>query len=204
MRKLVGGAALILAILSLACASGEGDARSGTPNSTEAFEQFIATAGPAEGVLRTWVQDRLGQGFVSNCDDAQRPNDVGKQCTRFHSERDGRLAYVLGPTFSESTRLFILEQANGVWKIIHEETFSGNLSTIPWPLQVGADVVVAVDSQCLQVRDQPGLAGVPVDCLDNGTTVKINAGPADRDSLEWWRLEGRGWVAGTWLRYPAE
>ena len=122
----------------------------------------------------------------------------------FHSERGGRVAYQLGPTFSGFTRLFILEQQGGAWTIIHEKTHSGDLTTIPWPLAVGAVVVVTIDSECLQVRDQPGLAAVPINCLDNGTEVTISAGPAERDGLTWWRLDGQGWSADEWLRYPAE
>ncbi len=114
------------------------------------------------------------------------------------------IAYQLGPTFSELSRLFILELNNGVWTILFEETYSGELTSLPWPLAVGDDVVVAVDSECLQVRDQPGLAAVPIDCLDDGTPVTINAGPTDRDGLTWWRLAALGWVAGNWLRYPAD
>lgn len=204
MRRLLAGALLFMAILVLGCSSSDDGRPPSTPDPTENFEQLIATAGPAEEVLRTWVQDHLSQGFVPRCEDAQRPGDVGKQCARLHSERDGRIAYQLGPTFSALARLFILELDNGVWTILVQETYSGELTSLPWPLAVGADVVVAVDSECLQVRDQPGLAAVPIDCLDDGTPVTINAGPTDRDGLTWWRLAALGWVAGNWLRYPAE
>ena len=204
MNRLAAGALLLTAGVVLGCSSSDDGRPTSTPDPTERFEQLIATAGPAEEVLRTWVQEHLSQGFVPRCQDAQRPGDVGKQCARLHSQRDGRIAYQLGPTFSELARLFILELDNGVWTILVEETYSGELTTIPWPLTVGADVVVAVDSECLQVRDQPGLNGVPVDCLDDGTRVTIGAGPTDRDGLTWWRLTGQGWVAGNWLRYPAE
>ncbi len=203
MRRLLGGT-LALMLAMAACTSGNNEERAPTPDATEQFDHLIATAEPAEEVLRTWVQDRLSQGFVARCEDGQRPDDVGKQCARLHSERGGQLAYQLGPTFSEFTRLFILEQQNGIWTIVHEETYSGELMTIPWPLAVGASVIVTVDSECLQVRDQPGLAAVPVECLDNGTEVTISAGPAERDGLTWWRLDGQGWSAGEWLRYPAE
>ena len=203
MHRLLG-VILVLMCVTAACTSGDSEGRTSTPDATERIEQLVATAGPAEEVLRTWVQDHLSQGFVARCEDSQRPGDVGKQCARLHSERNGLLAYQLGPTFSEFTRLFILEQQNGVWAIIHEETHSAELTTIPWPIEVGASVIVTVDSACLQVRDQPGLSAVPIDCLDNGVEVTISAGPAERDGLTWWRLDGEGWSAGEWLRYPAE
>ena len=196
--------ALVLVSAMAACTSGDGDNRASTPDATKRIEQLVATAGPVEEVIRAWVQDHLSQGFVARCEDSRRPGDVGKKCAHFHSERDGLLAYQLGPTFSEFRRLFILEQQNGIWTIIHEGTYSGELTTIPWPLAVGASVIVTVDAECLQVRDQPGLAAVPIGCLDNGTEVTISAGPAQRDGLVWWRLDGQGWSVGEWLRYPAE
>ena len=203
MHRLLGGALVLICVMA-ACTTGSDEDRPRTPDATERIQQLMATAGPAEEILHTWVQDHLSQGFVARCEDSQRPDDVGKQCAQLHSERGGRLAYRLGPTFSESTRLFILEQQAGVWTIIYQETYSGELTTIPWPLAVGANVIVTVDSECLQVRDQPGLSAVPIDCLDNGTEVTISAGPAERDGLTWWRLDGQGWSAGQWLRYPAE
>ncbi len=203
MLRLLGGVLLLMLAIA-ACTSGDSEDPRRTPDATERIEQLVATAGPAEEVLRAWVQDHLSQGFVPRCEDSQRPGDVGKQCAQLHSERDGKLAYQIGPTFSAFNRLFILQQQNGIWSIIHEETHSAILTTIPWPLAVGARVVVVIDSECLQVRDQPGLAAVPVDCLDNGVEVTISAGPTERDGLTWWRLDGQGWSAGEWLRYPAE
>jgi hypothetical protein len=48
------------------------------------------------------------------------------------------------------------------------------------------------------------VASQQVDCIDDGETVTINAGPVELDDLEWWQLEGHGWAAGAWLRYPDE
>jgi len=198
-----------LAVLSLvvsaalaACGSDGGDAPPGTPfpDPTE----LTGLTGAAEDVLSQWVVDRLGQGFVANCEDAQRPDDIGKVCVSLLAQRDGRLAYQMGPTFSEFTRLFVLEPREGAWAIIYEASYSGEVTSIPWPLAVGAQVIVSTESDCLQVRDEPGLAAVPIDCLDNGTEVVINAGPTERDAFTWWRLEGLGWVAGEFLAYPLE
>ena len=122
VSRLSAGALLFMAVLVLGCSSSDDGRPPSTPNPTEEIEQLIATAGPAEEVLRTWVQDHLSQGFVPRCEDAQRPDDVGKHCARLHSERDGRIAYQLGPTFSALARLFILELDNGVWTILFEET----------------------------------------------------------------------------------
>ena len=81
--------ALVQVSAIAACTSGDGEDRAGTPNATERFEQLVATAGPAEEVLRAWVQDHLSQGFLARCEESQRPGDVGKQCAQRHSARDG-------------------------------------------------------------------------------------------------------------------
>ena len=192
----------ILALLAAACESAADDS---TPTGTAGPSPTATVALPEdapEETLRAWVSSHLSQGFVSDCSLARRPADVGKLCASLRAERNGVLAYGLGPTFSEFTRLFLLEPIDGAWTIIHEETIDPNLPGIPWPLAVGASVIVAVGSDCLQIRDQPGLQTVPVDCLEDGTAVTISAGPADRDGFQWWRLSGHGWAAGNWLRYP--
>jgi uncharacterized protein YraI len=74
---------------------------------------------------------------------------------------------------------------------------------IPWPLTVGAEVVVTSTGQCLNVRDGPGLAMTAIDCLEDGRTIKLGEGPEEVDDFQWWRIDGRdGWVAADWLRYP--
>lgn len=192
------------ALFAIAC--GDGDRAAPAPDGTQAGPTPTAST-PPEEALRLFVQRRLGQGFVADCEEARRPGDVGKQCARFRGERDGLLAYELGPTFSEFTRLIILERAAGSWTIAHLENRDPDLPEvpgIPWPLQVGASVVVAGTGDCLRVRSQPGVNSPQVDCIDDGVTVTINAGPVEQDDLEWWQLEGYGWVAGAWLRYPDE
>ena len=206
-RKLTGivaTAACLLAIATLAaaCASATSDR-----TSTATPEASPPAATPPEEALRLWVERRLNQGFIADCDQARRPDDVGKQCARLRGERDSMLAYELGPTFAEYTRLIILARAGEAWTIAHQELRDQNLppvAGIPWPLEVGATVVVAGTGDCLQVRAAPGRSEPSVDCLDDGTDVTISAGPADRDGLQWWRLEGHGWSAGNYLRYPEE
>jgi len=202
---LIAVAALaIVALLATACGDGGGGATA--PDGTQAGPTPTAST-PPEEALRLFVQRRLGQGFVTDCDEAQRPGDVGKQCARLRGERNGLLAYELGPTFSEFTRLIILERAAGSWTIAHLENRDPDLPDvpgIPWPLQIGATVIVAGTGDCLRVRSQPGVNSPQVECIDDGQTVTINAGPVEQDDLEWWQLEGYGWAAGAWLRYPDE
>jgi hypothetical protein len=42
-----------------------------------------------------------------------------------------------------------------------------------------------------------------VDCIRDGTTIRLTAGPTVADNINWYQVEGRtGWVSGTYLRYP--
>ena len=214
MERLAGKRAGVIAVAVALCAAavfaaacglvGENDSN-GSPTAMPATTQPPSVA--PEEALRVYVGRRLNQGFIADCDAAQRPDDVGKQCARFRGERESMLAYELGPTFGEFTRLIILQQAADSWTIAHLENRDPNLPPvpgIPWPLQVGTNVVVIGTGDCLRIREHPGLQAPQVTCLDDGTAVTISAGPVQIDDFEWWQLEGYGWSAGNWLRYPEE
>jgi hypothetical protein len=193
-----------LAVLGAACDVLGGDKSAESSDATPTPGADTPGTAPEEA-LRLFVERRLSQGFVADCEDAGRPDDVGKQCARFRGERDGLRAYELGPTFGEYTRLIILQPAAGTWSIAHMETRDPSeppVPGIPWPLRVGATVVVAGTSDCLRVRQHAGTLAPPVTCLDNGTAVTISNGPVDIDTFQWWELEGYGWSASNWLRYP--
>ena len=214
MSRRAGKPASVAATAALLCAAGllvigcglvggDDDGQGGaTPANTTATPSV-----PPEEALRLYVQRRLSQGFVAECDEARRPEDVGKQCARLRGTRDGLVAYELGPTFGEYTRLIILEQAGDTWTIVHLERRNPDeppVAGIPWPLRIGATVVVAVTGDCLRARERPGLMAGAAACLENGTVATITAGPTRIDDLEWWELEGYGWSASNWLRYPEE
>lgn len=194
------------AALAVGCGIFEGDdgenaSTSGTPQASP------LPAVPPEEALELYVERRLFQGFVANCDDAERPDDIGKQCARYLGTRDGLVAYALGPTFATYTRLIILEPAGDTWTIVHLEVREPDdppVPGIPWPLRVGATVVVAGTDSCLQARERPGTQAPSITCLDNGTVATITQGPVDIDDFQWWQLEGYGWSASNWLRYPEE
>ena len=207
VRVIVAAGALCAgAVFAAACGlTGDGDDGSGGSDAPPAASPPAAVA--PEEALRVYVGQRLSQGFVPDCEEARRPDDVGKQCSRLRGERDGLLAYELGPIFGEFTRLLILQRAADSWTIVHLENRDPNLPPvpgIPWPLQVGTTVVIAGTGDCLRIRERPGLQGPAVTCLDDGTALTINSGPIQIDDLEWWQLEGYGWAAGSWLRYPEE
>jgi uncharacterized protein YgiM (DUF1202 family) len=61
---------------------------------------------------------------------------------------------------------------------------------------------VAVDTDLLNFRADPGLSGTIVDVLPFGTTGTIVAGPQDLDGYTWYGLDNNGqtgWVAGEYL-----
>lgn len=207
MRTLVMvmGAALAAAAFAVACGD-NGNSGPATPSTGTPVPNQTVT--PPEEALRLFVQRRLNQGFVSDCDEAERPDDVGKQCARLRGERNGLLAYELGPTFAEYTRLLILQQTADGWTIARQETRDPDqppVPGIPWPLEVGVSVVVAgTTPDCLKIRQAPGLSETELDCIEDGTVVTTVGGPNETDEIEWWQLEGLGWAAGNYLRYPEE
>ena len=197
-------AACALALV-LACSS---DGDGGEPGEASPAPTSTAVGAIApEDALRRYVQNKFQQGFVADCDDARRPDDVGKRCARPRGERNDMLAFELGPTFSEYTQLMILRPAGNDWTLVRLETRDPNeepVPGIPWPLEVGATVIVAGTSDCLRIRERAGTLAPEIACLDDGNIVTISEGPTDADDREWWRLEGYGWAASNWLRYPED
>jgi hypothetical protein len=164
---------------------------------------------PPEAAIGFWVQNRLNQGFVPDCEDARRPEDIGKQCARrLKSRTVGSIEYVaygLGPVFQFPTRIFILTRAEDGWSLVRLQELdpSAPVPGMPWPIAVGADLVVVGTGDCLNVRERPGVGAPEVECLPDGTGVKVAAGPVEIDGIEWWQLEvWNGWSSSDYLRYP--
>jgi hypothetical protein len=199
-----------LALIALGCSAGGETKPSTTPSSGSTPGATASTdatpSSSAEDALGRYVQRVLSQGFVPNCDKEKRPDDVGKQCARKLGERGGLVAYALGPTFSPATRILILKPENGDWTlqtIVNIDPNQPQAPGIPWPLAVGAQVVVAGTApDCLKIREAPGTSSTDSECLPDGTAVTTVAGPVDQDNIEWWQLQDHGWAAGSYLRYP--
>ena len=169
--------------------------------------------GSAEEALAAYASQNAPMGYVGDCGGARLPDDQGKLCTSFRGDRGPAKAYVAGPAFTEFTTWIFLEQKAslpagqaGQWQVVGEFPLhpqAADVPGIPWPLTVGATVVVAGTGPCLNVRDGPGLSKAAIDCLREGATIKLAEGPQVVDDFQWWRIDGRdGWVAADWLRYP--
>jgi len=163
-------------------------------------------SGSPEDALGAYARQNLQMEYVGDCGAAQLPDDQGKLCTSFRGDRGPMKAYVAGPAFTEFTTWIFVEQKAGQWQVVGEFPIrpqATDVPGIPWPLTVGAQVVVVSTGQCLNVRDGPGLGKAAIDCLKDGTTIKLGEGPQEVDDFQWWRIDGRdGWVAADWLRYP--
>ena len=206
-------AALLLAAVAapaLLLAACFGDGEPSTPDVTATTPTPVPPPTPQtvapKDALDAYVRDTLQTEYAGDCKDAQLPGDEGKLCTSFRGDRGPMKAYVAGPTFSEFANWIFLERKAGQWRVTGEFPIrpqADDVPGIPWLLTVGAQVVVTGTGQCLNVRDGPGLGNNAIDCLQDGTTIKLGEGPEEVDDFEWWRIEGRdGWVASDWLRYP--
>jgi hypothetical protein len=210
LAALAAVALVTVAALAIACSSGGNQPATSTPATPAAGATPTANGTPTtspEEALARYVQ-RLNQGFVADCDKAKRPDDVGKQCAHKLGERGDLVAYTLGPTFSNPTRILILKPEAGDWTLVSIENLDPNQPTapgIPWPLEIGAHVVVAGTAPgCLNIRAAPGIGSTQADCINDGTAVTVVAGPVAQDNIDWWQLENLGWAAGAYLRYPGE
>jgi hypothetical protein len=198
----------LLCATAIACSSGGNQPSTSTPATPAAGETPSSNATPItspEDALARYVQ-RLNQGFVADCNKAKRPDDVGKQCAHRLGKRGDLVAYELGPTFSNPTRIFILKPEAGDWTLVSIENIDPNQPVapgIPWPLEAGAHVVVVGTApDCLKIRESPGIGSTQLDCITDGTAVTVLVGPVAQDNIDWWQLENLGWAAGDYLRYP--
>src|SRR5262249_47804255 len=79
-------------------------------------------------------------------------------------------------------------------------------TTVPGlTLAVGANIEVFNTGQCLNVREKPGLGGLAVDCLPDGTRLRITGGPSEADGAVWWEVTrqsvaSKGWVSSEYVR----
>jgi len=189
-------------VLAAACGGGGGSKSQPTP----APSATPAGSGPAEQALAAWVQTTMQKQFVEDCSKADVTNDAGKVCAAFQGERQGMRAYRIGPTFSEFDQWVIMGQNGGQWSVVATFPITADTAAVPgvpWPLRTGVDVVVAGADPCVNVREGPSLNQKAVDCIPDGTKIRLSAGPTAADGINWWQVEGRsGWVAGDYLRYP--
>ena len=138
---------------------------------------------------------------------AQPPaNAASSLCSTKKGDRQGAEAYILGPSATNSTEWAFLAQQNGAWQVTQITpitTDNAAVPGIPWPLVQGAEVVVVGTGACLNVRTEPKVdPGNAVDCIADGTKIKLAAGPTDANGIQWWQVDGRaGWVAADYLRY---
>ncbi|MHB8376968.1 MAG: hypothetical protein ACYDEB_08435 [Dehalococcoidia bacterium] len=165
----------------------------------------------AVDVIAEWVHANRNVDFIGDCNLAKPGIDIGKLCVRIAGVRGTRRAYSLGPTFSDPTALAMVEkQKDGTWKVLsvtNVDLSQGAVPGIPWPLQIGDEVVIVglAKGDCLRVRDQPALTGKQLACEALGVKAIIQDGPKQADNFTWWKIAGTGfsgWAADHWLRLP--
>ena len=164
------------------------------------------TAGNPVEAVSAAVQRLVAKPMIDDCTKADPGRDAGKLCATARGEREGRRAYAVGPIAGAPTHWFIVENQGGQWVVSQTISLTPDNAAVPgvpWPLKVGADVVVVGAAPCVNVREGPGLNQKAVDCIRDGTRIKLTAGPTNADNIVWWQVEGRtGWVSADYLRYP--
>jgi hypothetical protein len=200
VRLIFSLAVPLVASLAIACSGGSDKKTDAAPEATQA-----ASGDPAVQALSKHVETTMGKQFVEDCSKAQAGQDTGKICSFMKGERGNQRAYTLGMVASEPSQWAILELQGTEWKVAYTQPITRDNSGVPgvpWPLKPGAEVVVAGAAPCVNVREGPALNQKAVDCIRDGTKIKLAAGPAAVDNINWWQVDGRsGWVAGDFLRY---
>lgn len=195
--------ALVVA-LTVACGGGGGSEPEPTPEATATPQS--GGPGSPEAALAAFVQTTFSREFVADCSRAVVATDAGKVCATQKGERDNMRAYTLGQVASQPVTWVILQNTNNNWAVASSQAITpdnAGVPGIPWPLRTGVDVVVVGTGNGLNVRTGPGLQAQAVDRIDDGTVIRLSAGPAPADNLQWWQVEGRsGWVVSDYLRYP--
>ena len=200
----LGALILVIVLTAVVCIGGDGD--DDTPDATPTPEATatVPTGSQQETAIVEHVQTTLQGTYAGACADADPTADVGKICSFYRGEREGVHAFVLGMTFSEGIEWAFVAMEGGAWRVVEATPItpeSAAVPGIPWPLSVGAEVVIVGTGSCLNVRTEPG--GDAVDCIAEGSAIVLAAGPQEARDLRWWRVEGRdGWVAADYLRYP--
>jgi hypothetical protein len=196
----------LVAVAAVLCTGGDGDSAGDPPEvtPTSAATPTVVTGTEQETALVTYVASAQQKEYAGPCAGTDVTEDAGKVCSIYNGERQGVHAFVLGLTFSEAFGWAFVAMQGGAWTVIHSSPITPESATVPgvpWPLEIGAEVVVIGTGSCLNVRTEPG--GSAVDCIAEGTAITLSAGPQEADDREWWRVEGRdGWVAADYLRYP--
>jgi hypothetical protein len=198
----IGLIVVIVLVVAMTCGSGSDKKSSVSP--TPQATQTAADPSDPSGALTQYVETTLKAKYAGDCSSAQTGSDAGKICSTKLGERESIQAYVLGQTLSQGLRWVFLESRGGAWQVLASPEMTPDnrqVPGVPWPLKVGAEVVITGTGSCLNVRTEPG--GAAVDCIAEGAKIKLSAGPRTANNLEWWQVEGRnGWVAADFLRYP--
>jgi hypothetical protein len=193
---------LVIVVIAMSC-SGGGSSDTPSATATPLVTPTVDVGSGQTAALAEYVQDNMSASYAGDCSDTSVERDAGSICSVERGVREGVYAYVLGLTASEGTEWVMVEQQATTWRVVDSTPITPENSTIPgipWPLKVGAEVVVVGTGSCLNVRTEPG--GTAVDCITEGAAIQLAAGPQVAEDRAWWRVEGRdGWVAADYLRY---
>ena len=201
---IIGIGLIVVIVFVVATRCGGGSDKDSGESPTPPATQTAADPSEPSTALTQYVETTLNAKYAGDCSTAQSGSDAGKICSTKLGERESIQAYVLGQTLSQGLRWVFLESRGGGWQVVTSLEITPDnrqVPGVPWPLKAGAEVAITGTGSCLNVRTEPG--GAAVDCIAEGTKIKLSAGPRTANNLEWWQVEGRnGWVAADYLRYP--
>jgi hypothetical protein len=125
---------------------------------------------------------------------------TNEPCLTIASQTMGKdAAAVVFSTASSATRQCV----GYVYRIDGRWHFRDAVCGLPEELSplIGHDATVHLPANCANVRLGPSLKARVVACLNEGTTIHIDGGPAYADGRIWWH-EKDGWIAHEFLTGP--
>jgi hypothetical protein len=191
----IGSCSLALLVLCAAC--GDDD----EPSPDPAAPTAMATLGPQQEdqgrldeAIGTYVAENFPQAPSYKGDCEAEPTAT---CSQFRGLDSTGLEYFLlgDPGSLESLAWLVLMRVDEEeWQVIDHDLSRG------WSR---GDTAVIVAGQCQEVRSEPGLTAVVVDCLEAATPVTVSGGPRYSGGL-FFPIGEERWIPGTGLCSPQE
>ena len=150
-----------------------------------------------DDAVASFVQEGLGGVYIGECPPSvPSGEDALEGICSIELYRSTELAtFNIGPFGSEALgEAVVLPDVDGRWSLVFLD-----FPPLDAQITIGLDAMVFQAADCLRFRPDPNVDAEVASCQIDGTSGKVVDGPVEADDLTWWRLEGFGWAAASFL-----
>ena len=150
-----------------------------------------------DDAVASFVQEGLGGVYIGECPPSvPSGEDALEGICSIELYRSTELAtFNIGPFGSEALgEAVVLPDVDGRWSLVFLD-----FPPLDAQITIGLDAMVFQAADCLRFRPDPNVDAEVASCQIDGTSGKVVDGPVEADDLTWWRLEGLGWAAASFL-----